>query len=227
MMWNMVCKTCNRATTRTFWFLVALVLLTGWLCYGNTALEHIGGNPNEKYVEKTIAAPSETDPEAGAALADIARERDIGAIAAAIRMREKETGGNPWRELADDLVRNKGEGLRWYALAETAISDFRQASARERNEFLETHGAVYRNLLDVDAAGDSAAACAQWLLDTPKSGDELDSLQILSGSVKSIPGKKQKYLSGMPAVWFSIEGIDEDAWLNFHTYIFPGDFWKR
>ena len=202
MIWRML----NRLATRTFGFLVIVVSLAGWLWFGNAALERVGKNSPEEYVKKTIADLSKIDPEAGADLTKIARERDIRAVAASIRMREWETKDGLLRALARDL-QGKAEGLRWYALCEAAINDFQRDSVGERDGFLETHGAVYRHLLKVDDTGEGAEAYAELLTNAPRSGDGWIAMRNDPTALAV-----SQFLAEDPAAWKYY--IEEREWLN-------------
>ncbi|MDR1613170.1 MAG: hypothetical protein LBT97_10390 [Planctomycetota bacterium] len=162
----MITSLVNRLYSRVALFALCVVLLLAWLLYGNSALQDLGerNSGTRRYVEKQVERLKRSNPAAGAALAGIARERDIHAVAAALRVYDRETGGNPVHSLARDLERNRGEGLRWYTLSAVGIDNYAQAPAHERDGFLNAYGAVYQNLLELDPSGamtdDYAAALA-------------------------------------------------------------------
>lgn len=151
----MLASLVNRVFSRTFLFMICIFLLISWLLYGNSALRELGqeNSKTTKYVQEQVERLRRTNPEAGAALADIARTRDIRAVAASLRMYDRETNGNPVRALAKDLAQNREEGLRWYTLSAIGIENYSSAPAHERDSFLDTYGAVYQNTLELDPSG--------------------------------------------------------------------------
>lgn len=71
-----------------------------------------------------------------------------------------------------------------------------------------------------------------WWMDGPIAvleSDALDSLKILSGQVELQPSEMEEYLSpgGKPHVSLSIQGIPEEAWVDFHEFIYPGGYWRK
>jgi hypothetical protein len=164
---GMITGLINRVCSRVFLFGVCVVLLLVWLLYGNSALQDLeeGNSGPRRYVENQVERLKQSNPEAGAALASIARERDIRAMAASLRMYDKETGGNPVHSLVRDLERNRNEGLRWYALSNIAIANYSQAPAHERDGFLNAYGEVYQNVMELDPSGAMADDYAAMLAD--------------------------------------------------------------
>lgn len=152
----MIAAFINRLSNKTFLCSVFVFLLLLWILYGNSILLSLGESKTEKYVNAQVARLKESNPVAGAALASFTRERDIRAVAASLKMYDNETNGQPVHSLARDLANNHGEGLRWYALSAVGINKFAQRPVEERNEFLNTHGAVYQNTLAFDPTGTMA-----------------------------------------------------------------------
>lgn len=71
-----------------------------------------------------------------------------------------------------------------------------------------------------------------WWPDGPiavRSDDELDSLKILSGKVELVPDAKKDLLNATKKTLavFSVDGIEDGAWQDFHDFIYPGNYWQR